>query len=1162
VENKPKFILEKVFDLDLNRKLSEIIEDLGEELKAKTKLQVDCRGCEEEEKRIINYNYQKSHGRTTGLCIAAGLLPQDFLYAREIYNQEVAEYGTDYNYEFEGCLTAGALAQYVGVISEKAGLEYKVTGYDSLGLENCLNFAGNEFLGLKMGLLYYLDDIIYQPRKYKVGSCDKILYALVDRGIVKYGRYGAAAETRVGKKYQNISSEYRKKGSEKLKADKLKAELYEILDQILNLEQSQLEELIEANYDVQLIERKMKLIDHYYFYQARTKDKQDNIVNYTFSNNPAAYFVEDIGATYLVDKGLRPQEEFPQELFKLMEKLETEKLELLIESNSDLFAPFCLLEEGGNGSNAVNRLGEKPKVGQITSNLSQDYLRALVKDIILDLHSKEEKIVTKIFKKCRRSASSYLLDLIGDRLRHSMKLKGLLPESELTYESLISRENPDLFTDEDKIYPLDKAALYQIEEQMYYNELLQLWDWKLSGDGIFMILGTELEDDEEPIEYHSFDSEVKFTNQWEEIKLKLEQPSKNTIYGRIKQPSNYSLDRDTEYRHKEEESYNFSPGQGVGFFLTTKQVDPENNLKIDGEDIAKTYKQKDPEEVDLDGRNTSLRNEYYGDNIILRNPRKSMGQLRGDLIYFYGPDKEDKLHIRGFVSGDYGIELKRKAKEQEEEDPPRTYTPHKVRFNRFEFEVLDRLEVKKSLYDHTRIVAAGMIDGDKFQEYKKKLSRSEPKVELNYHDDNRKILFKGYINESELSYDKHEYYLKIEAISYTALLDREPRTRIFQNQGTTYGDVFKVIEDKAKEEYDAKFNIVCDDSSLEDKPLVTEEHPVLLQYRETDWEFLQRICSYLNKPIIIDDMKDTSETLNILVGTHAATAKELNNVTDRKRRKTVEDPETVYNYYQVKRHPHHRSEEIFNLGKPVKYHDSLPEAERAKVKELVLIKNKIYVEQGMLYSDLTLAAEDKINIQRRREKSFVGTAFRAEVKKVNNKHQAQVKFLDYYNQYQEDKAHWYSIDKMHTNAYFAPEVGDVVDVYFGRSEEQYGRVKSSSVVNSEETEHPPEVKRIQVGETKLEIDGEKEKVRAAAGEEEKVYMDVTSEKIELANRDQCLSIESDKIKFENNKSKIELNEDGFIMQSGASKLAIDDEKAELKCGDKGITITDDKITMP
>jgi len=1135
-------LFEKVFNLDTGQETAGIVKGLKNKLTSEKEFEAETYKEEADKEVIINYSTNWEENKVTRLCTAAGLINEQFDKAEKAYRSQVNEQGEDYKYILEGAGVGGACAQYAGIMSEGQVPNYQVQTYNELGIGNCLQFRGNEFLGYKLGLLQYLNYVLEGDN-----TLELIYRELIDERAIMYG---------------NISSDYRREGGQKLKVDQMKQVLVKILTKRLSLSREKVKDLVAENFNPRLVERKMRLIDKHQQYQRQ--DREENFINYILSGNILARLMNHLGSTYAVDDGLKKIDKgIDQEIIQLLKRVDKEQIKDYLKPQSNLFYPFIYKKEEGHDQTTINRLEEKPKIGDVTSNLSYDYLQALVKDIILELHEKDEMIVTEIFAKCRRQNASYLLNLIKDRLRHSMKLRGRISEAEITYESSIRRENPDLFIEEDKIYPLDRAVLKQIKHRMFYNDLLKLWDWKLSGDGIFMILGTELEGEEESIEYHSSDSKLKFTNERKEIKLKLEQSSKNVIYGTLKQPSNYSLKRDTEYRYKEEEAYNFSSGQGVGFGLVTRQVDPDNKLKIEGKNIAKTYKQKKPEQANIGDRNTSLREEYYGDNIILRNARKSLGKLVGDLIYIYGPDKKNQLRIRGFVNGDYGINLKRKPKQKEEQDPPKNYTPHKVRFNKFEFEVLYRLEVEKSLYDHTRIIAVGQIDEDNWQEYRKKLSRDEPKVEINYHDDNRKILFKGYVNKHKLLYRNHEYYLKLEAISYTDILDRKSRTRIFQNQGTTYGDVFKVIEDKAKEEYDIKFNIVCDDSSLEDKPLVNKERPVVVQYRETDWEFLQRICSYLNKPIIIDDMKDTSETINILVGTHAASAKDLNNIKGRRKRKTVERPHTVYDYYKVEEYPHYKSDEIFNLGKPVYYVDYLRGANGGQKRELILIKNRIYVKQGLLYSDLTMAPEDKINIQRQeRKQAFVGTAFRAEVKQVNNKHQAQVEFLDVYNQYKEDKAYWYAIDKLHTNAYFAPEVGDIVDVYFGSHQEKYGRIKSSSVVNGEKTDHPPHVKQVQVGENKIEIDGEKEKVRAAAGEEEKVYMDVTSEKIELANRDQCLSIESDKIKFANKKSKIELNEDGFIMQSGASKLAIDDEKAELKCGDKGITITDDKITMP
>lgn len=102
-------------------------------------------------------------------------------------------------------------------------------------------------------------------------------------------------------------------------------------------------------------------------------------------------------------------------------------------------------------------------------------------------------------------------------------------------------------------------------------------------------------------------------------------------------------------------------------------------------------------------------------------------------------------------------------------------------------------------------------------------------------------LFSGRIEKLVCHKESRLLTVQIFAIGETAKLDRKKKRQSFQNVQMTYGQVVqKVIGDY--QEAGAIWNI-SDDISI---------GAPLIQYDETDWEFLKRLCSHFHEVIIPD----------------------------------------------------------------------------------------------------------------------------------------------------------------------------------------------------------------------------------------------------------------------------------------------------------------------
>ncbi len=156
----------------------------------------------------------------------------------------------------------------------------------------------------------------------------------------------------------------------------------------------------------------------------------------------------------------------------------------------------------------------------------------------------------------------------------------------------------------------------------------------------------------------------------------------------------------------------------------------------------------------------------------------------------------------------------------------------KIHISHFHFLTLESLEIDRMAGEHATAAVCGTIrDGD-VEEYRN-LVTEKIWVHITAEDENggRKILMTGMIAGFSLEKQPHVSVLKLVLKSGTYLMDGAVHFRSFQNGEMGYLDVLKAVNRTYGD------NGVIAEDSLE------ERVDFLLQYRETDWEFVKRIAS-------------------------------------------------------------------------------------------------------------------------------------------------------------------------------------------------------------------------------------------------------------------------------------------------------------------------------
>lgn len=155
-----------------------------------------------------------------------------------------------------------------------------------------------------------------------------------------------------------------------------------------------------------------------------------------------------------------------------------------------------------------------------------------------------------------------------------------------------------------------------------------------------------------------------------------------------------------------------------------------------------------------------------------------------------------------------------------------------IHISHFNFISIETLEIDRAVGEHASARLRGTIRDEDAEEYRILLLRKIwVKIEVEDTDGMRRILMVGMIAGFSLEQLEHEYVLELELKSGTYLMDGAEHFRSFQDQSFTYLDVMKAI------------NAPYGESGVIAGDCVETPVDFLLQYKETDWEFVKRIAS-------------------------------------------------------------------------------------------------------------------------------------------------------------------------------------------------------------------------------------------------------------------------------------------------------------------------------
>lgn len=154
----------------------------------------------------------------------------------------------------------------------------------------------------------------------------------------------------------------------------------------------------------------------------------------------------------------------------------------------------------------------------------------------------------------------------------------------------------------------------------------------------------------------------------------------------------------------------------------------------------------------------------------------------------------------------------------------------------FEFAEINDIEIVRKVNEHALLKITGKISEEIRDNYVEECDFGTEISVKEKKETALNILFIGIINSINLKQEGSLYLIEINAYSKTFFMDIKKKKRTFQNIEMSYTALIKAITSEYKNAQviiDEKFN--------------TPVEKFLIQYEETDWEFIKRLASHFNQ---------------------------------------------------------------------------------------------------------------------------------------------------------------------------------------------------------------------------------------------------------------------------------------------------------------------------
>jgi len=357
-------------------------------------------------------------------------------------------------------------------------------------------------------------------------------------------------------------------------------------------------------------------------------------------------------------------------------------------------------------------------------------------------------------------------------------------------------------------------------------------------------------------------------------------------------------------------------------------------------------------------------------------------------------------------------------------------TYHQLKTNIPNMTRIESLSIQQNLNKHATMLLTGIID-EKFIDQFVVQNEEYKDIEIYTEDETSeyKILFRGIVKEEQIRYVQGIYYIEIVGISYTYLLDIKKRKQSFQDAAKSLQEIVTHIM-KQYEKWDVQ-------DTINRKEGVGQ---LLIQYNETDWEFLKRLASLYHKPILpMINYKAPKLVFGAREGKNIGKLSQFNYVVSKdlayysksKNNKLPEIKLADTIIYKIK------TRKEFDIGDIGEFQD-----------RIIHIRSKYCEMQGgELQFEYELTTKNAFLQEDIYNQNIVGTSIKGTVlERVNDRVKVQLAI----DENKQKKEHAWEFPYMtpysaegHSGWYCMPEIGDTVNIYFPSKREEEAVAQNS-----------------------------------------------------------------------------------------------------------------------
>ena len=365
--------------------------------------------------------------------------------------------------------------------------------------------------------------------------------------------------------------------------------------------------------------------------------------------------------------------------------------------------------------------------------------------------------------------------------------------------------------------------------------------------------------------------------------------------------------------------------------------------------------------------------------------------------------------------------------------------------------VIQEFVLDENINEHQKLEIQLEMDDEQRKSLERIIEKEDVGIEIeltNADKDVKRKVFSGIVDYFEiLDYGSYGCRILMRAFSKSVLFDRknEKKYRVFQDRNLMFSDI---IDEINKDYADKKLEIKYSDIAKK------QIGSLIVQFDETDWEFLVRLASQLKTGMFV------IEQGIILFG-----IVEMGEI--KKENKYFSDYSLVRDYknlyYKV------QSNKVINLGDTVSISENAIENEgndkdsSGNKGNFSVLKTKIFLKDFILKSEFLATDMSSYHIFKKYNEKIKGCRIEANVERVfedGGIAKMEVRFAEGLKKIVQERSHDESNDKAYddygikrfplsyqtfysqtnTGFFCTPEVNDTVEVYFPNEDERFAKV--------------------------------------------------------------------------------------------------------------------------